>query len=32
MTNAPGIVLPEAKLAEICRRYRVKELSLFGWL
>jgi predicted nucleotidyltransferase len=30
MTIAPGIVLPEAELAEICRRYQVGELALFG--
>jgi predicted nucleotidyltransferase len=30
MTIAPGIVLPEAKIAEICRCHRVRELSLFG--
>jgi hypothetical protein len=30
MTIAPGIVVPEAELAEICGRYRVRELSLFG--
>jgi len=27
---AKGVELPEAGIAEICRRYRVKELSLFG--
>jgi predicted nucleotidyltransferase len=30
MTIAPGLDIPEAKLAEICRRHRVRELSLFG--
>ena len=30
MTIAAGITLPEAELAEICRRYQIKELSLFG--
>jgi len=30
MTIAPGIVLPEAAIAEICRRYQVKELAVFG--
>ena len=30
MTIAPGVVLPEAQIAEVCRRYHVKELSLFG--
>lgn len=30
MTVAPGIALPEAEIAEICRRYHVRELSLFG--
>jgi uncharacterized protein len=27
---APGIVLPEAEIAEVCRRYQVKELAVFG--
>ena len=30
MTIAAGIILPETELAEICRRYQIKELSLFG--
>jgi hypothetical protein len=30
MTIAPGIVLPEAEIAEICRRHQVRELSLIG--
>jgi predicted nucleotidyltransferase len=30
MTIAPGIALLEAKIAEICRRHHVRELSLFG--
>jgi len=30
MTIAPGIVLPEAEIAEICRRHQVRELALFG--
>jgi len=30
MTIAPGIVLPEGQLAEICRRYEVRELAVFG--
>lgn len=30
MTIAPGLVVPEAGVAEICRRYQVKELSVFG--
>jgi len=30
MTIAPGVVLPEAEVAEICRRYQVKELAVFG--
>jgi predicted nucleotidyltransferase len=30
MTIAPGLVLPEAEIAEICRRHHVRELSLFG--
>ncbi len=29
MMIAPGIVLPEAEIAEICR-HQVRELSLFG--
>ena len=27
---APGIVLPEAAIADICRRHQVRELSIFG--
>jgi uncharacterized protein len=30
MTVAHGVVLPEAEIAEICGRYYVRELSLFG--
>ena len=30
MTIAPGVAWPEAEIAEICRRYQVKELALFG--
>jgi predicted nucleotidyltransferase len=30
MTIAPGVVLPEAEIGEICRRYQVKELAVFG--
>jgi uncharacterized protein len=30
MTIAAGIELPEAELAELCRRYHIKELMLFG--
>lgn len=30
MTIAAGIDLPEAGIVEICRRYGVRELSLFG--
>ena len=30
MTIAAGIILPETELAEICRRYQIKELCLFG--
>ena len=30
MTIATGINLPGTELAEICRRYQIKELSLFG--
>jgi len=30
MTIAAGVELPEAEIAEICRRHEVKELSLFG--
>src|ERR1017187_2661454 len=30
MTIAVGIELPEAAIAEICRRHQVRELSLFG--
>ena len=30
MTIAVGIELPEGAIGDICRRHRVKELSLFG--
>jgi predicted nucleotidyltransferase len=30
MTLASGIELPLAEIAQICRRYQVKELSVFG--
>jgi len=30
MTIAAGIELPEAEVADICRRHQVKELSIFG--
>ena len=30
MTLAIGVRLPEAGISEICRRYGVKELSVFG--
>ena len=30
MTIAAGVALPEAEIAEICRRYRVRELAIFG--
>jgi predicted nucleotidyltransferase len=30
MTIAAGITASEARLAEICRRYHIRELSLFG--
>jgi hypothetical protein len=30
ITLAPGIVLPEAEIAEICRRYEIRELAVFG--
>jgi uncharacterized protein len=30
MTIAPGIVLPEAEIAEVCRRYGIRELEAFG--
>jgi len=30
MTTAPGIILPEAEIAEICRRQQVPEMPLFG--
>ena len=30
MTVAAGIELPEAEIVAICRRYQVRELSLFG--
>ena len=30
LTVAPGIVFLEAELTEICRRYEVRELAVFG--
>ena len=30
MTIAPGVVLPGMELAELCRRYEVKELAVLG--
>jgi predicted nucleotidyltransferase len=30
MTIEPGVVLPDVEIAEICRRYQVKELAVFG--
>ncbi len=30
MTIARGVALPESQIAEICRRYQVKELAVFG--
>ena len=30
MTVAPGLVVPQPEIAEICRRYDVKELAVFG--
>ena len=30
MTLASGLDLPQSALAEICRRYEIKELMLFG--
>lgn len=30
MIIAPGIVLPDSQIAEICRRYQIRELSIFG--
>ena len=30
VTIAPGIVVAEAGIAEICHRYKVKELAVFG--
>ena len=30
MTLAAGIEIPEEKIAEICRRYQVREMSVFG--
>jgi|SRR5579871_198326 len=30
MTIAAGIQLPEAEIADICRRYQVSELAVFG--
>jgi len=30
MTIARGVVVPDAEIAVICRRYHVKELAIFG--
>ena len=30
MTLQPGLVLPLEEIAELCRRYRVRELAVFG--
>ncbi|MDP2996048.1 MAG: nucleotidyltransferase family protein [Bryobacterales bacterium] len=30
MTVAPGVVVSQPEMAEICRRYDVKELAVFG--
>jgi predicted nucleotidyltransferase len=30
MTSALDVALPEAEIVEICQRYRVKELAVFG--
>jgi predicted nucleotidyltransferase len=30
MTIAPSVILPETQIAEICRRYLVRELAVFG--
>ena len=30
MTIPPGVVVPQPEIAEICRRYDVKELAVFG--
>ena len=30
MTVPPGVVVPQPEIAEICRRYDVKELAVFG--
>ena len=30
MTLPSGLVLPMAEIAQLCRRYRVRELALFG--
>ena len=30
MTVIPGVVLPEAEIASICRHYGLRELSVFG--
>ena len=30
MTIAPGLELPEETLADLCRRYQIREISLFG--
>lgn len=30
MTLSSGVILPVEKISEICRRYQVRELSVFG--
>jgi hypothetical protein len=30
MTVPPGVVVPQPEIAEICRRYDIKELAVFG--
>jgi uncharacterized protein len=30
MTLAPGVILPEREISEICQRYQVRELAVFG--
>jgi predicted nucleotidyltransferase len=30
MTIAPGIIVPQVEIEAICRRYEIRELSIFG--
>ena len=30
MTISPGVILPELEISDICRRYEVRELAVFG--